>query len=362
MMRAVIMLGAVALCSAWTQMGSKIHSNNVTALSLDFDPDGFPAFAYGYNVSAGRTNIPIQAWDGTEWVRETERVSQFQQGYHEFIFKVRNGIKYVGLKIHYRYGSVLNGAVAYRGSYAFHNQLFGFEIDGAGDMMMLWISESATTSSYPGTDNHLAIVKYPASGWTSYPAADHFEKQVVVAEQTDTKRVTDVKMVRGPTADSFYGAYVLGNEVSVFNDTKTFKPLGTPFPGFGMSIAYSTKYGLAVASFSTTEMAVNVHVLSTDGQEWVHLGAPITHISERLDKTHVGITSNGVVVVGCLGASPDVLEVATYSLEMPSGWSSNNVKAADPITHWELGVQGTNAYVVISENANGVRTLQTVIS
>ena len=355
---------AVLLCSThtaaeWVSMGKPAEHSNVTAISMSFDFDTFPSFAYGYNVSQGRTNIPVLAWNGTGWVEEYHRESQFAQGYHDFTFKVRNNVKYLGLKIHYRFGSVLNGAIGYRGSYAFHNQLFDYEIDANGDMFMLWISEAATTPSYPGTGNELVTIKYPESAWASYPAANHFDAQDHVADQTNTSRVTDVKMVPGATKADFYGAYVLGGEVHVFNDTKTYAPLGGHFPGVGMDLTYSAQYGVILSSFGPSG-DLEVHHLAKQGAAtWVKLGeSSVKGVSERLLKTHVSVSDKGVVVVAAEGERQNVLKVATYNLEIPEGWTAVDVETPEPITHWEMGVGGNTIYVVYSENAVGVKAVK----
>ena len=349
-----------ALICGWTQMGKTTAHDRITAISMDFDFDNFPCVAYGYNISDGRTNIPVVAWNGTGWVKEAERVSQFAQGYHEFILKVRNNVKYIGLKIHYRFGSVLNGAVAYRGSYAFHNQLFGFDIDANGNMFMLWISEMATSPSYPGTDNKLVVITYPESGWTKYPAENHFTDQIHVNTQTDEKRVTDVKLIRGKQSGTFFGAYVLGGHVSIFSDANTFEPLGGSFPGIAMDITYSQKYGLFASSFGPNN-ELEIHYMPEGSNRWELLGKPIHKISQRLLKTHVRVTDNGIVVAACENAVENIITIGMYSLEMSDKWIEKNVIASGPVTHWELGIGGRIAYVAYSVSAKGMTVVQQLV-
>eukprot|EP01060_Flectonema_neradi_P029895 TRINITY_DN423_c5_g1_i1.p1 TRINITY_DN423_c5_g1~~TRINITY_DN423_c5_g1_i1.p1 ORF type:complete len:365 (+),score=55.94 TRINITY_DN423_c5_g1_i1:89-1183(+) len=361
MLKSLFLVALPAVVVGWSQMGDTTAHDRITAISMDFDFDTFPCVAFGYNVSDGRTNIPVVAWNGTGWVQEYERESQFAQGYHEFILKVRNNVKYIGLKIHYRFGSVLNGAVGYRGSYAFHNQLFGYDIDSQGDMVMLWISELATSPSYPGTDNNLVVIRYPQSGWVSYPAEDHFTDQIYINKQTETERVTDVKLIRAKTPNTFFGAYVLGGMISIFDDVRNAaNPLGGSFPGTAMDITYSAKYGLFVSSFGTSN-ELEVHHMPEGSNDWVLLGKPIHKISERLTKTHIRVTENGIVVAACEHEEANIITVGIYSVEMPGQWIEKNVIASGPVTHWEMGVGGQTAYVAYSVSAKGLTVVRELL-
>eukprot|EP01064_Diplonema_japonicum_P038627 TRINITY_DN941_c0_g1_i3.p1 TRINITY_DN941_c0_g1~~TRINITY_DN941_c0_g1_i3.p1 ORF type:complete len:368 (+),score=118.36 TRINITY_DN941_c0_g1_i3:73-1176(+) len=344
----------------WAQIGKAMPEERVTAVSLDFDPDGLPAFAFGFNQTGGGTVIPVMAWNGVEWEQDTRRVSQFPQGYHEFNFKVRNYVKYIGLKIHYRYGSVLNGAVEWRGSYAFHNDLFDYDIDSKGNMMMLWVSTQPTTSSYPGTDNKLVIERYSESGWTGYPSGPAFGPQTPVDKQTDKKKVTDVKLIRGANADSFVGGYVLGGVAKVFNDSRTFEALGGTWEGSALDIVYSNSFGTVASYIKPGSSSVDVRHFPVSGSKWVELGVAIPTTDTENKKTTLALTADGTVVVAAPAkGNATIVHTSTYTLGESSAWKLNSFEAAGPVTHWDMGANGFNVWIVLSENdGKGVRVVR----
>ena len=45
----------------WSQVGEKMSRERVTAISMDFGPDGFPVFACGWNSTDVGTRIPVMA-------------------------------------------------------------------------------------------------------------------------------------------------------------------------------------------------------------------------------------------------------------------------------------------------------------
>eukprot|EP01059_Diplonema_ambulator_P030137 TRINITY_DN504_c0_g1_i1.p1 TRINITY_DN504_c0_g1~~TRINITY_DN504_c0_g1_i1.p1 ORF type:complete len:366 (+),score=126.69 TRINITY_DN504_c0_g1_i1:644-1741(+) len=352
---------STALChGAWVQLGQTMHEENVTAVSMDFDPDGLPAFAFGYNESAGRTTIPVMAWDGVQWEEDTRRRSQFGQGYHEFDFKVRNSVKYLGLKIHYRFGSVLNGAVEWRGCYAFHNDLFDYDIDSKGNMVMLWVSTLPTDSSYPGTGNKLVLVTYAGAGWNQYPAGNAFGQQTPVAQQTQADRVTDVKIVRGATDDSFVAGYVLGGEVTVFNDSKAANTLGKPWQGRGLDLVHHRTYGTFASYIVAGTQSVGVKRFALDASDWVDMGVAVASSDLSKIKTTLAVTDDGTVVVAAPDATKDtLLHTSTYTIGASNSWALNSFEAAGPITHWDMGANGFSVYIVLSENdGKGVRVVK----
>ena len=73
---------------AWQQLGDTRQSEQVTAISMSFDPDGLPVYAYGWTDGERGTRIPVVAWNGQMWVELYHRTSQFPQSYREFDFKV----------------------------------------------------------------------------------------------------------------------------------------------------------------------------------------------------------------------------------------------------------------------------------
>ena len=79
------------------------------------------------------TRIPVNAWNSKEWVEVHHRTSQFPQNYREFSLKAADNTYYLGLKVNSGMGSVLNGGVEWRGSWAFSNQHFDYEIEPHGD-------------------------------------------------------------------------------------------------------------------------------------------------------------------------------------------------------------------------------------
>ena len=182
--------GAAGVAGTWSQLGATQQRERVVAISLDFGPDGFPVFAYGWDDDERGTRIPVNVWNGESWIEVFHRTSQFPQSFAEFDLKARNENYYLGLKISASFGSVLNSGFEWRGSYAFHNQLFDYDIEANGDMVMLWISDRATGGSYPGTNNDLYVQRYLERGWSGYPAGPDFGEHIVLDTQLNTTAST----------------------------------------------------------------------------------------------------------------------------------------------------------------------------
>eukprot|EP01064_Diplonema_japonicum_P038629 TRINITY_DN941_c0_g1_i5.p1 TRINITY_DN941_c0_g1~~TRINITY_DN941_c0_g1_i5.p1 ORF type:complete len:385 (+),score=111.32 TRINITY_DN941_c0_g1_i5:54-1157(+) len=361
MFAALAAVSSLCLCHGnWAQVGKAISASEVSAVSLDFSPDGFPAFAFGFYDPNHGTVIPVMAWDGTEWEEDSRRTAQIPQMYNEFSFKIRNMVKYLSVRIHSKYGSVMNGAFEWRGCYAFHNDLYDYDIDSKGNMMMLWVSTQPTTTNYPGTDNKLVVVKYDASGWYSYPASYSFGRLKKVDKQTDKKKVTDVKLIRGANADSFVGGYVLGGVAKVFNDSRTFEALGGTWEGSALDIVYSNSFGTVASYIKPGSSSVDVRHFPVSGSKWVELGVAIPTTDTENKKTTLALTADGTVVVAAPAkGNATIVHTSTYTLGESSAWKLNSFEAAGPVTHWDMGANGFNVWIVLSENdGKGVRVVR----
>eukprot|EP00729_Bicosta_minor_P003261 gene3261-22127_t len=86
--------------TTWNQLGKTLRRENTQAISLDYGPDGFPVFAYGWDdpdMSNG-TRIPVMAFNGKDFLEVYHRTSQFPQNYREFVFKAARNAYYLGLR------------------------------------------------------------------------------------------------------------------------------------------------------------------------------------------------------------------------------------------------------------------------
>jgi|EP01046_Picozoa_sp_COSAG06_P032239 hypothetical protein len=401
---------------AWSQLGRTMSRERVTAISMDFGPDGFPVFAYGWNdTDAGGnrgTRIPVMAWNGEDWIEVYHRTSQFPQGYHEFDLKARNGGYYLGLKIHYRYGSVLNSEFEWRGSYAFHNQLFDYEIEENGDMMMLWISSQATGGGYPGTNNDLSVIRYLERGWSGYPAGPDFGEQLVIDRQEPnaTSTVSSIR-IKSVGKDSgghpkYLSAWVHGEEMHLAQGsirdgftrlglaTEAAETVNVAVHGGQACAAYHPARGGGGGGEDQHEVVVECSACTVEGCDaWRSLGIAIESaaVVERL-AVEVVITDDGkVVVAGRKVGSPNTLAVrwreiapaaaaaaatsanATGSsgsaavsvaaaADDEEGWTEVDLSVDQTMTHFELGASGNAVYAAISENeGEGIRVMQLVL-
>ena len=389
---------------AWSQLGRTLSRERVTGISMDFGPDGFPVFAYGWNDTERGTRIPVMAWNGEEWIEVYHRTSQFPQGYHEFDFKARNGEYFLGLKIHYRFGSVLNSKFEWRGSYAFHNQLFDYEIEENGDMMMLWISDKATGGGYPGTNNDLSVIRYLERGWSGYPAGPDFGEQLVIDRQepnaTSTVSSLRIKSL-GSRADGADPEYL----VAWVHGAKLHLAQGNIADGFARldlatesaeTVNLAVHSGHACAAYHPAATAEDRHEVvvecsactAENCNSWHSLGVAIESaaVAERLDVEVVMTDDAKVVVAGRKVGSPNVLAVrwrevspgpapappaagdwrsagnSTMSVSAHDGWTQADLNLEKTITHFELGSSGNAVYAVVSENGGeGIRVMQLVL-
>ena len=377
--------------STWSQLGHTMGRERVTAISMDFGPDGFPVFAYGWNDTDRGTRIPVMAWDGESWIEVFHRTSQFPQGYHEFDFKARNGGYYLGLKIHYAYGSVLNSQYEWRGSYAFHNQLFDYEIEENGDMMMLWISSEPTGGGYPGTGNDLSVIRYHERGWSGYPAGPAFGEQLVIDRQDPnaTSTVTSLRIKSvGKDASGhaeYLTAWVHGEELHVaqgsIRDGFARQGLATK-AAETVNLDVNSKNGVACVAYHPAEGGERRVVVvecadctTEDCSGWRSLGVAIDEaaVAERL-AVEVVVTDDGkVVVAGRKLDTPNVLAVrwrqiapaqngfATAAAE-DEGWTEADLAMEKTVTHFELGGSGNAVYAAVSENGGeGLRVMELVL-
>ena len=373
----------------WSQVGDTMSRERVTAISMDFGPDGFPVFACGWNSLDVGTRIPVMAWNGQSWVEVYHRTSQFPQSYREFDFKIRNNAYYLGLKVHNQFGSVLNGAVEWRGSYAFHNQLFDYEIDERGDMTMFWISQRDSGGGYPGTNNELVIITYNASGWDGYPAGEEaFGEPVVIdrqnprPENVTVDEISDIhiKSVTTPAGvSSFILAWVNDGQISVASGTiaEGFTRISLPDTmadtvslathGEHACIAYHPLPEiLPTATASTEHGDVTVACADNYGRgTWSRLpGNALTDadVVERL-AVELTITEEGkVFVAGRKADAPNTLAVRYASLAPSASdaeeeeWAAVDLSADATMTHFEVQSHGNTVFAAVSEgDGEGLR-------
>lgn len=394
----------------WHQVGDTLSRERVVAISMDFSPDGFPAFAYGWNDGERGTRIPVVAWNGESWIEVYHRTSQFPQSYTEFDFKAANNNYYLGLKISESFGSVLNGGREWRGSYAFHNQLFDYQIEEpSGDMIMFWVSDKPSGGGYPGTDNQLVAIRYLAGGWDSYPAGEEaFGEPVEIDSQAPGSNSTGgVSSLRIHKAGKIVVASPDGGEQQVQNYVVAWVNNGVisvatgslergftrqPLPeaaantinlavgrvGVGSEyacIAYHPVISSGTASEAEAEVEGEVRVACAAEYgrgQWQRLGGAAIEAAEVVERLAVEIaitTDTGRVFVGGRSALlPSELVVKwaqlpnTENLILPavvnvtgnvtgeSEWTSVGLFGEASISHFELGASGENVYAVTSEN------------
>ena len=389
--------GSGAPPQTWQQVGETLSRERVVAISLDFSPDGVPAFAYGWNDFDRGTRIPVMEWDGERWIEVYHRTSQFPQSYAEFDFKAANNNYYLGLKISDRLGSVLNGGREWRGTYAFHNQLFDYQIDEpSGDMTMFWISEVATGGGFPGTDNQLVAVRYAAEGWDSFPAGDAFGDLVEIDRQTpgtnSTVRgvsslrihkagISNITAANGETkqVQSYVAAWVNDGTVNVATGSLEggFARQELPDTAANTVNLAVGRVGLGsefacIAYNPTDDLALEGEVRVACATEyglgqWHRLGGVAIEAADVVDRlpVEIAITTDpfhtGRVFVGGRSALlPEQLvvkwaqlpeEIQPASAATAEEWTAVDLLVEARISHFELGASGENVYVVTSENS-----------
>lgn len=352
--------------ASWSQVGQTLSRERVRAISMDFGPDGFPVYACGWDDGERGTRIPVMAWNGQQWIEVYHRTSQFPQGYHEFDFKARNNAYYLGLRVNNQYGSVLNGAVEYRGSYAFHNQEYRYDIEPNGDMVMLWISR-AETSSYPGTGDNLVLVKYLAGGWTGYPGGNTFGPQTVIDAQDAPGNITNLRLKNGPAVGEYITAHVKARKAYVHTGSLAGLTLARTVDADTVNMA--VERDVVCIAFHDPRGAAAVNVECADGYGsnlWRELGIAIEEAAlvERL-AVETKITDDGRVVVAARSAiAPNKLVVRWRAWNAPDGtvWTVADLDLQAPITHFEMGVTGNAVYMAVSEEqGQGLRVMQLVL-
>jgi hypothetical protein len=223
--------------------------------------------------------------------------------------QARGNAYYLGLKISGSFGSVLNGAVEWRGSYAFHNQLFDYEIEPNGDMLMLWISHAPTNPSYPGTGDELVAVRYNASGWTGYPAVPAWGEQTVLDRQQQEGGISSLRFKHNGERE-YLAAWVNGAELKVVGgnlesgfverSSATADTVALGANGNGVAcIAFHPAAATAAVEFGAVEVSCAAEGLAA----WRTLGVAIAAaaVVERL-APEVVVTSAGRVVVAARSA------------------------------------------------------------
>lgn len=393
---------------SWQQLGETLTRERVVAISLDFSGDGFPAFAYGWDDFERGTRIPVVEWDGERWLEIFHRTSQFPQSYAEFDFKSANNNYYLGLKISERYGSVLNGGREWRGSYAFHNQLFDYQVEEpSGDMIMFWISEAASGGGYPGTDNQLVAVRYAASGWDTYPASPAFGAQVDIDRQdpgsnSSARGVSSLRIHKAGNASfTMNGVTTMVQEyvVAWVNDGSINVAVGSLEAGFvrqSLPDAAGITVNLAVGGTGFGSQYACIAYHPTDGLggevrvacsadrgkgEWQRLGDVAIEAADIVERIPVEIAitvDRRVFVAGRSELLPRELVVKHAQIpgeipptsnrhskspkmtpvdnvhSVPSSidaeWTATNLIGEAPISHFELGASDENVYVAMSEN------------
>lgn len=368
------------------------------------------------------TRIPVKAFNGKDFLEVYKRTSQFPQNYREFVFKAARNAYYLGLRVSGRFGSVLNSAVEWRGSYAFHNTHYAFEIEEqTGDMVMLWVSAAATGGGYIGTGGKLAVVKYAASGWASYPATPAFGNMIVLDEQKPdgATGITGLSFARTKGAADVVGAANLKNKNTAannsavagaasdiyiaawINDGMLSVATGSPDAGSGgfrvqKSQVQADTVSLAAAGSnaciafhpnanananangggSTVMVEGEVRVdCSTDANAghtvWDSLGVAIeaAAVVDRL-AVKVAVTEDRRVVVAARSADNQNMVVVRWA-QLEKGnqgetaayvWNVADLAAEAPITHFELGSVGNAVHLVVSErNGEGLKVFELVL-
>lgn len=350
--------------SAWHQVGNTLKASKVSAISLDFKRASTPAFAFGYTESGG-TNILIQEWNGTCWVENYHKVSQYPQSYDEFKFQVRNNDDfYLGLRINGQFGSVLSGSDAYNGCYAFTNKLYDFDIAPNGDMAMLWISEHPDSESYPGTNNTLVVTTYDSSGWSKYPASNAFGKQTVIDHHTKDQPIVDLAFLRNPATDQYYGAYVKGKKGYVFQgsikDGFTHSPYALPN---ATSIAMDARLladGTHIICLAV-HWSSSIRVVCTDNIEskWLDLGTPVSSEATTRLPPDISIADDGTVIVVAAVLKMNQRLAIRKLLPGTVTWTENDFKSDRNVSHYDMHSNGKVAHLAVSENhGEGLRVLK----
>jgi hypothetical protein len=365
LLRALVALACLSVArSAWNQLGDTVQSSKVSAISLDSNEKGDPAFAYGYSTSKG-TSIPIREWNGKTWVEKYNRVSQFPQAYDEFKFQVRNNNDYyLGLRINGQFGSVLSGKDKYTGCYAFTNKLYDYDIAPSGDMHMLWISEHPDSESYPGTNNSLVVTTYAARGWSGYPASNAFGKQLVIDHHTKDKPIDDLAFLRNPANGDYYGAYVKGKKGFVFQGSLKEGFTHSPFV-----LPNATTIAMDARSLSdgTHVMCIAVHwesdirVFCTDNIEskWLDLGTPVSSEANTRLPPEISIADDGTLIVVAAVLQQNQRLAVRKLLPGTAIWTANDFKSDRNVTHYDMHSNGKVAHLAVSENhGEGLRVLR----
>jgi hypothetical protein len=374
-----VLASGVVADDGWVAVGSTRGANrNVTALSLAVAPDGLPRYAYGFVESEG-TEIQLMAFDGKEWVEDYHHVSQYPQTYTDFRYRVaESGSNYLGLRIKCSLaegcGSVLNSGVEYRGSYAFANQLFDFDLDSKGDMTMLWISKTEPSASYPGTGGALETVQYAQSGWDDFPATNTYRNPKQLDTQEDASPISAVRVQRldegtGQVAAVWiHKSRVYASNVLPSSDLKPVS-VGVPFQGTAIDMAVGVKRSgrpnLCVAAHTGSGNGeVTVRCANQDGTEggWqvVGGGAALVGGEETSERAVSLVTTadGGLYVASPMAEGNGGVSTALLVRYLAPGadkWEPMDLHANGEITHYEMSTGGANGagsevYVAISED------------
>ena len=171
---------------AWAAVGVPVARSGLAAASLAFDDgasdsdDGVPPFPAGTpllavgatDAGSGDTTTDFLRLDAASgaWAKFASHTPQFAQSYTRFSFRFALGRVFLGLAIpDDSISSVLRSGRSgsdgeFEGCYAFDGLVFGFAVNGDGDMRLA----SVDSAGRP------ALSTYNRSGWAQYPASDAF--------------------------------------------------------------------------------------------------------------------------------------------------------------------------------------------
>lgn len=285
-----------------------------------------------------------------------------------FLWKARGDNHYLALRIAGRYGSVLNSAANWAGSYAFHNGLIDYEIMENGDMVMFWHSLAPDGAGYPGTGGSLDLVTYKASGWTSYPATPAFGDKYSVGHDHGDSPITGARIVfrnaaNGKDPTNLVMAFSQNGVITVLNTPKGIAHpavIGS-FPGDTVGLD-SNDEGHVCVAYHRGGNAVQVSCLAPGSSEWKHLGAALSGSSpgQRL-RPEVVVTKTKVFALGRSDSAENTILAASCLLESAGEeWAPASYPALGIVSYFQATGNSDTVFLAVAEgNGEGLRVVQT---
>jgi len=364
---------------AWAAVGAPVARSGLAAASLAFDDgasdsdDGVPPFAAGTPLLAvGATDaggddtttdfLRLDAASGA-WAKFASHTPQFAQSYTRFDFRFALGRAFLGLAIpDDGISSVLRSGRSgsdgeFEGCYAFDGLLFGFAVNGDGDMRLA----SVDSSGQP------ALSTYNRSGWAQYPASDAFGPSTPLPPPRAGANTTSVAVAAdaggrdamlialsspaGASGEAGAAAAVRVLSTTLSNSTRV-AAVGGVLLGAQAAVALGGEAAEVVACVSLFDAASALRVFCVDasasappGADWMDLGAT-DDVGDAAVAPAVAVSPSRLVVAAARSRGGSTVLVALCQLPAASvgacvgGWTQAPIAVAGaaPVQALELSV------------------------